>query len=229
MPKPPHQEPTPWIPNPEVSSAQAKHRELDDDLPVDMDRIRTDVEQLAARFGVSAPSVEAGQVSEWCLDGVEPRFRTQQPPMVTIGPIFDSLSLPERQGALAEAIVSLDLQWAGRYRFLLTVLVMVVGPYLALELVDRLDLLPGMTRWHWGGLILLTCLTGILVAHCVYGRRAIYQLDRRMTEVMGRELTELTIALGARSRAAAGGFMRLSTPNAPQRLRRLDSDPPSGG
>ncbi|MEU4415773.1 hypothetical protein ACIBEH_16340 [Nocardia salmonicida] len=193
-----------------------------------MDRIRTDVEQLATRFGVTAPGVEAGKVSEWCLDGVEPRFRTQQPPMVTIGPRFDSLSQAEREGALAEAIVSLDLQWAGRYRLLLTVVVMVVVPYAALELVERLDLLPGMTRWHWVGLALITGLTGILVAHCVYGRRTIYHLDRRMTEVLGRELTEMTINLGARSRAAAGGFMRLSTPSAPQRLRRLDSDPASG-
>ncbi|MFD3510015.1 hypothetical protein [Nocardia sp. NPDC058666] len=196
---------------------------------MDLDRIRADVENLAAQFEVPAPEVEAGTTPRWCLDGVEPRFRPQQPPMLTIGPAFDTLSPTEQQGALAEAIVGLELQWAARYQVLFAALICLLVPYLLLEVGDRLNILPAIAAWQWGALVLVTCIIGICAASFVTTRKTIYRLDRRTSEVMSRQLTEVMIDLDHRTRTTARGpsgvVLRLSLPSKPRRLRHLHTDP----
>ncbi|MFD6162316.1 hypothetical protein ACFWF7_39105 [Nocardia sp. NPDC060256] len=191
------------------------------------DQISMQTAELASRFGVLAPHVESGDVPDWCADGVQPRFRTRQPVLI-IGPAFDKLSPAEQQGALAAAMLSLDLQWTGRYKPLIATMLLVMPPLLTLIFLVSGAIGPVSAPWHWALVALMAFIVVRFVVHLVLARRIIYVLDRRMTEAFGQGLVHAIFDLDDRSRAQARGavgiLIKLGVPSKIQRTNRLGTD-----
>ncbi|WP_405165977.1 hypothetical protein OG203_13385 [Nocardia sp. NBC_01499] len=189
---------------------------------MDLDSISACAKELAARFDVRPPHIEAGFVPKWLPDGVHPLLRRRQP-VVVIGTGFgDSLSAAEQEGALASAVVGLELAWAGRQKFALTV--GLVGAVAILFLI-------GVTGGpNWQSIVAATVAYAVwsVVATVVRSRRIAYEVDRRVAEVMGRPFLDLMFELDARQRSQrrslAGKIVNLRVPSEARRAKRLDAN-----
>ncbi|MFB8005159.1 hypothetical protein [Nocardia sp. NPDC056000] len=194
---------------------------------MDLDQISTQAEQLASRLGVLTPRAESGRTPDWCADGVLPRIRKGRPVLI-IGPAFDSLSPMEQQGVLAEAMLSVDLQWVGRYKPLIAVVLLVLVPYLALSVFAAEAIMSRMASWQWGLLGLTAYIVGLVVTRIVWARHIIYALDRRMIEAFGRDVVDVMFDLDDRSRARARGLLgvlvKCGMPDKARRAERLGAD-----
>ncbi|MFF2396317.1 hypothetical protein [Nocardia sp. NPDC058114] len=197
---------------------------------MDQDQIETQVGELAQRFGVQAPQVELGNAPDWCVDGVHPRLTVEQFVLV-IGPRYDELSPLQQRGALAEAIVSADLQRAGRFAPVIAALMLlgVLHPamsYLA-EYATGLGILPEILWWQVLALVLVTYGVSAVAIHVFWSRRIIYRLDRRMADVLGAEMVSSMLDLDERSRRRARGLkgitLKFLWPSKTRRERRIES------
>ncbi|MFI5502316.1 hypothetical protein ACIA5E_24910 [Nocardia asteroides] len=192
---------------------------------MDHEQITAQVGELAERFGVRTPLVELGdRTPEWCVDGVHPQFDWHRPTL-TVGPAFGTLTPVEQRGALAAAMLSADLQRTRLYRFLLAAVIVVVAQDLALGSLAKSAILPQIERWQWTALKLTGCIGGLVAVYLLWARGIIYQLDRRMVTVLGRETVAVTLGLDERSRTSArgvaGGFLRLTVPGKARRTKRI--------
>ncbi|MFF2083278.1 hypothetical protein ACFVVM_05860 [Nocardia sp. NPDC058176] len=165
------------------------------------------------------------------MDGVRPRLRGNRSVLI-IGPAYDKLSPAEKQGALAEAVVHVDMQRAGRWKAAMVVLFVVGVPFLTLSYLAGYatgrGILPEIAGWQVGVLSLLAYAAAVITVNAVWARRILYQLDRRMLDVLGAEMVALILDLDERSRIRARGvvgiFVKLVLPSKARRARRLDSD-----
>ncbi|SFM72853.1 Uncharacterised protein [Nocardia asteroides] len=196
-------------------------------VPVDREQITAQVGELAERFGVRTPLVELGdRTPEWCVDGVYPQFDWHRPTL-TIGPAFGALTPAEQRGALAEAMLSADLQRTRLYRFLIAAVIVVVAQHLIVGHLAKSAILAPIEGWQWT-LKLTGCIAGLVLVYTLWARGIIYQLDRRMVTVLGRETVAATLSLDERSRTSArgiaGGFLRLTLPSKTRRTKRIGTN-----
>ncbi|MFI5783457.1 hypothetical protein [Nocardia sp. NPDC051570] len=186
-----------------------------------MAQISTHAEELAARFDARPPHVESGMVSKWRVDGVQARFRKKQP-VVVIGPVFTELSAQEKEGALAEAVVLLDILWTGRYYPLTAATLVVLAPYLLLSFFAGGF---GLSPWLWGSAWLALFVLGRAAAQLIWSRIAIHRMDRRVAEVLGRPMLNIVLDLDDRTRSQvrgrAGILVKLTMPSKARRLNAL--------
>ncbi len=159
----------------------------------------------------------------WCVDGLHHQLRDDGPVLV-VGPAFATLSPQERRGALAQAVVALNLQDAGRFLPVLGVLLVLAVSFTAF------GSLPGVSVWQGTALALIPFAAGLLAIQAAWSRSIIYRADRRMTDVLGPEIVAATMRLDERSRTRARGlggvFVRLTLPSRTRRARRLEAEPP---
>ncbi|MEU7629830.1 hypothetical protein AB0C34_07565 [Nocardia sp. NPDC049220] len=194
---------------------------------VNLDQIRTLTGELAARFGVQPPHIELGNVPEWCLDGVRPQLRKGQA-VVMVGSAFnDYLSLAEQEGALAEAVVILDSLKSGR-RFLVASRLLLGAAAIILSGIGGwFAAVYDMPWWPVAPVVLVPYAIARYLVVVVRFRRALYQMDRRVAEVMGRPLIDLMLNLDGRVRSQLRGpvgiLVKMSTPSEAERAKRLNT------
>ncbi|MFR9753435.1 hypothetical protein ACL02S_20710 [Nocardia sp. 004] len=196
---------------------------------MELDQIRTLAGQLAARFGIQPPPVESGKVPKWSLDGLWARRRKGQP-VLLVGSAFNNyLSPAEQEGALAAAVVSLDLVKTRRRKFLITsyfsllavgmILVFAGGLFRRTHNIDVPSwLLPALIG---GGFAISYYMT-----IAVWLRRIIYHTDRRVAELMGRPVIDMLLNIDNRGqpqpRILVAAFLMIVVPSKTQRIKRLD-------
>ncbi|MFJ9365868.1 hypothetical protein ACIRRA_15830 [Nocardia sp. NPDC101769] len=190
---------------------------------MDLDQINTRTEELAEKLGAQPPHAESGNVPQWSSDGIRPLLRKRQP-VIVVGATFGKLSAAEKDGALASAMVILDLIKTGARRVPLAVslsllpAVMVVG-FVAGE--------HGTPPWQVIAAALASYAIGRAVAHMLWFRRVVYRMDHKVAEVMGRPSVDLMLALSLRRpshpRGVVGIITKLSVPSEAQRAKRLDA------
>lgn len=180
---------------------------------------------------MQAPQVELGTGSYWCVDGVRAYLRGDQTVLI-ISPAYDALSPAEKEGALAEAVVAVDMQRAGRFKVTMAFFFTVAVPYPALSYLagyaTRRGGVPEIAGWQVGLLGVLASAAAAVVVHSVWARRIIYRLDRRMLEVLGAQMVASMLDLDERSRIMArgmvGAFVKLVVPSKARRARQLGDD-----
>ncbi|WP_405163447.1 hypothetical protein OG203_45555 [Nocardia sp. NBC_01499] len=192
---------------------------------MDLAQISTRTEELAARFGVRSPRVESGTA---CL-----RARVRKgKPILAIGAAFDDVPAAEQDGALARAVVLLDLIRTGqtKFSFAIGLLLQVPIVVLAVVAINR-----GVPLWQpiWPlAVALMLAVFGLFAAFAVWYRSIVYRLDRRVLQVMGRPLVDLMLEVDARERAQRRGLGMLGNlcvPGETRRRKRLDTIVPNRG
>lgn len=172
-------------------------------LLVDQDQIEAQVGELAQRFGVQAPQVELGSAPDWCVDGVHGRW-TPENFVLIVGPRYDELSPLQQRGALAQSMVSADLQRAGIFAPAIATLMLLGVLHAAMSYLTGyatdLGILPEIPRWQVLALVLVTFVVSAVAVHVFWFRRVMYRLDRRMTDVLGAEVVSSMLDLDERSR-----------------------------
>lgn len=190
---------------------------------MDLARISTRTDELAAKFSVPALHVESGKVPEWNPDGVRLRYRKRQPILV-IGTAFDKLTAAEQDGTLASAVVIQDLFKTGLQKFGIAVTLVLVSMAIALGYFGARNDMP---TWLFALLLVVEIVICYFVVHLARMRRIVYQLDRRRAEVLGRPHVDMMLDLDHRQRSEIRGFVgiviKLATPSEARRTKRLDA------
>ncbi len=190
---------------------------------MDPEEIGTRTAELASRFGVAAPRVELGPVPSWCADGMRPQVRAEGTVLI-VGSAYETLEPEERRGALAQAVLALDLHDAGRFQ-------PIIAALFAWGLSTAMLGLPfGTPSWQATVFALVPCALTLLAVHAVRSRRIVYDVDHRMTAVLGPATVAAVLDLDERSRTRArglgGAYVRLVQPSRTRRARRLEGEPP---
>ncbi|MFI9503109.1 hypothetical protein [Nocardia sp. NPDC052566] len=142
---------------------------------------------------------------------------------------FEELSADEKECTLVSAVVCLDL--IKKRRVSLTTAVLVgVGIGLGFVVGGGLGVAYGLhyiSGWQLGLCALAAAVIYFLVQAIVRGRRIVYRLDHRVTEVMGRPFTDLMLDLDRRQRSEFSGpvsvCLKLAIPSEIRRTQRLDA------
>ncbi|MBF6175056.1 hypothetical protein [Nocardia blacklockiae] len=190
---------------------------------MDLEEISGRAAELATLVGAPTPHVAAGKVPNWSLGGIQPRFRKRQPVLV-IGSAFGTLSADEQWAALAGAVATLGVLWETRHRPVVGTLLVVSVPYLVLSFLGG-GVDGSLEIWQWADLGVIVHIVGFVVAQLLWTRTIACHVDRRIAEVLGRELSDLVLDLDERSRARARGITRmllwLTLPSRSRRERAL--------
>ncbi|MEU8895709.1 hypothetical protein [Nocardia sp. NPDC048505] len=191
-----------------------------DDVAVDSEEIRARAGELAARLGVGAPQVRAGDVPEWIAEGARVKLERKGTVLV-VGSGFHEHSPAEREAVLASVLVIADLYRNARWK-----------PFMVLPVVFVLALpagyFTGLQGIPSGPVMVAAAALGLLsyfAAFMVWGRQLTYRHDRRVAESMGREAVERLLGLDERKRRELRGwprmYVRLLAPTESRRAERL--------
>lgn len=174
-------------------------------------------------FGVRTPHIEKGSVPAWMPEGLRATTRRRQP-VLAAGPAFGKLSPAEQDGALAIAMVALDLFSTGRTKLLaaVTLPTLVVG--LPLSYIAGTQ---GVPIWVPVSAVTVTYVLGMVSAYAVWARRVSYRVDRRVADVLGRPVMDLMLDLDTRARTQLPRlvrlYLKLFSPPESLRSKRLDA------
>ncbi|RMI28858.1 hypothetical protein EBN03_28725 [Nocardia stercoris] len=142
------------------------------------------------------------------------------------GARFSDLSATEQDKVLLGAVVAADVARTGLGRFMRTAAPILFWPLTVLALVASVQ---GVPLWLLVTLAVLMYFVGVLAAQFVlWNRRAVYQLDCRLAELMGRPYWDGLADLESREGSQIPkGFItwycRLVVPSRPRRVKRLDA------